>query len=120
MCPIWIFTRLLGPFFLSQNEPQNSTKKSNGHQYLSLHADITLLTLNCSFLLNGQLYSVTYILSMNLSYPFILFFFFLLHHAGNKIISHQRRTLLREEITQALNQMQVEQEGLVLLYCLII
>lgn len=85
--------------------------------YISLHTNITVLTINCSFLSNGQLYCVTYILSMNLRCPSI---FAVLHHHGNKILSHQRRTLLGEEITQALNQMQVEQEGLVLLYCLII
>lgn len=82
-----------------------------------------MLFLSIFFWLNFSWFEISlpeiilYILSMNLRCPSI---FAVPHHHGNKILSHQRRTLLGEEITQALNQMQVEQEGLVLLYCLII
>lgn len=117
MCSIWIITRIITWTFFESKWTLEFHKEAKWQSIYMCTYKHHSACYKVLFLPNGQLYSVTYILSMNLWCPssFVLF-----HHEGNKIISHQRRTLFREEITQALNQSQVEQEGLVLLYCLII
>lgn len=74
ICLAWIVTRLSGLFFFfffffESKYTSKFHKDPNRLQYISLHTTIILLIISCSFLSNRQLYSVLYILSMNLKCP---------------------------------------------------